>query len=666
MTRALVLVALTATSCLDFDKRIADCEAGLGSCRVDGGAPPDDAGLEDAGAPQDSGTPADAGALSDAGRPCPGFSHDGWCWVNPLPHGDGMVALSATAQNDVWALGGAGHFSHFDGVTWTDHRLVELLGREGDLRSMASVPGGFVAVGDDVGPTRFRFDGGWSPITPVTHLLEAVVVTATGVVIAVGTTNGGGVIVSGPPEGPFVDTTRPTYTGFSHVTSTSAGLFITGAASGSRVLLGPDGGERLNIPGQGQALASLFVHDEQLWCGAAAGQLFSTDLRTLVTDAGSIGPIGAVSAVATGAVLPDGTFVVGGSNEVIAEGRPGANFTNRFPTSTPFHPTIYVRAVVSAGDAGWAMAVGAAGQRFVRQGQWRWAGSALGGNVFTGFAIDGGLFFAGQGWETGTVRNDDWAITLFEDPRQNDTWSLSWSDGDAGWLADSRRVCRVNGTKCGTPRDAGFAPIAIGGSSQDNLWVVGDQGHLTQLQRNGTSVDHSLQGSNLPSFQAVVAFGEAALAFGKTGPGASRAWLLSSDGGVERYSRYEPLAADELEVYAAVRAPDGVVWFGGSNDSRSLARTYKLFPDGRLEGPATLEDTSGRVGAIASMVAAGPDDVWMLTGDGALWHATTGTIGFVETGSRAPFRHLILSEGPAGRTLWLVGMEGTLLAKRLP
>ena len=45
-------------------------------------------------------------------------SDDGWCWENPLPQGDTIFGLSATAADDIWAVGNAGLILHYDGGRW--------------------------------------------------------------------------------------------------------------------------------------------------------------------------------------------------------------------------------------------------------------------------------------------------------------------------------------------------------------------------------------------------------------------------------------------------------------------------------------------------------------------------------------------------------------------
>jgi len=46
-------------------------------------------------------------------------SDDGWCWENPLPQGDTIFGLSATAADDVWAVGQFGGIHHWNGATMT-------------------------------------------------------------------------------------------------------------------------------------------------------------------------------------------------------------------------------------------------------------------------------------------------------------------------------------------------------------------------------------------------------------------------------------------------------------------------------------------------------------------------------------------------------------------
>lgn len=49
----------------------------------------------------------------------PKCSVDGWCWVDPLPHGNGINALWFSDENDGWAAGAAGSLLRWNGTTWS-------------------------------------------------------------------------------------------------------------------------------------------------------------------------------------------------------------------------------------------------------------------------------------------------------------------------------------------------------------------------------------------------------------------------------------------------------------------------------------------------------------------------------------------------------------------
>ncbi len=48
-------------------------------------------------------------------------SVDHWCWVNPLPTGNGMVGTFGFSPTDVWAVGSAGTILHWDGKVWKSY-----------------------------------------------------------------------------------------------------------------------------------------------------------------------------------------------------------------------------------------------------------------------------------------------------------------------------------------------------------------------------------------------------------------------------------------------------------------------------------------------------------------------------------------------------------------
>ena len=77
---------------------------------LDGG--PDRASAADG--PRDGG---DAGmlALSHGAALC---ADDGWCWQNPLPHGDSLYGVWGSSPSDVWTAGQDGLVAHYDGHGW--------------------------------------------------------------------------------------------------------------------------------------------------------------------------------------------------------------------------------------------------------------------------------------------------------------------------------------------------------------------------------------------------------------------------------------------------------------------------------------------------------------------------------------------------------------------
>ena len=46
-------------------------------------------------------------------------STDGWCWENPLPQGNALLAVWGSSSNDFWIVGYGGTILHWDGTAWS-------------------------------------------------------------------------------------------------------------------------------------------------------------------------------------------------------------------------------------------------------------------------------------------------------------------------------------------------------------------------------------------------------------------------------------------------------------------------------------------------------------------------------------------------------------------
>jgi hypothetical protein len=81
----------------------------------------------------------------------PGWcSVDGWCWLEPDPHGNNLHGVHAFAADDAWAVGARGTLVHWDGESWS---RVELgVGPDVDLHAVwaAGPERMFVAADDGV------------------------------------------------------------------------------------------------------------------------------------------------------------------------------------------------------------------------------------------------------------------------------------------------------------------------------------------------------------------------------------------------------------------------------------------------------------------------------------------------------------------------------------
>lgn len=159
-----VFVTLGALSaCLDFEDAVIKCEQN-GRCapedagpadgdELDGGAPEDDAGGQDASV-EDAGFDCDAG-FHLAGPVCKGA----WCWEHPLPHGNNLTAIDGD-RDTVWLGGLASMLIRIDGCVVRQVPLPESVWIE-DLRVE---PDGSVLVSGADFFQRLTPDGTWTPV----------------------------------------------------------------------------------------------------------------------------------------------------------------------------------------------------------------------------------------------------------------------------------------------------------------------------------------------------------------------------------------------------------------------------------------------------------------------------------------------------------------------
>lgn len=62
--------------------------------------------------------PGPGDRMPGLGKVC---SADGWCWENPLPHGNGLTAVWGTDANNVWAVGSG--VMKWDGTDWSGQSI---------------------------------------------------------------------------------------------------------------------------------------------------------------------------------------------------------------------------------------------------------------------------------------------------------------------------------------------------------------------------------------------------------------------------------------------------------------------------------------------------------------------------------------------------------------
>lgn len=109
------LALLAALSPLAALVPLAACDAPARDRPAD--APPADAPEPDAPAASDP-----VALLAEVAGAC---SADGWCWQRPRPRGGRINAVYATAPDNLWMVGDAGHVLSWNGTRWREHALPE-------------------------------------------------------------------------------------------------------------------------------------------------------------------------------------------------------------------------------------------------------------------------------------------------------------------------------------------------------------------------------------------------------------------------------------------------------------------------------------------------------------------------------------------------------------
>jgi hypothetical protein len=692
MKRLLVAAACVgALGCLDFEGRLAKCDAGeLAACaplrdagEVDGGGA--DAGVVDGGA-ADAGPlvcpPVDAG-LPDGGLACPGFSYQCFCWVNPTPHGELVNQLVARGPHDVWAVGQGGQVMHFNGCAWEDHRPPELLTPDFATSvptSVGFIDGGIVVAGLGLRPWGF-VDGHWTsaPSTAEGNF-SALNVEPDGTIVAVGDSAGAGLLVEGPNLSSLVDHSSSSVDTYSSVAWGPEGRLLVGQRGRTGKLLGGDGGVLLRSDGSADStvFTSLWVEGRQAWCGGSKGQVMTYDFASASADAGSLGRDWANSYVGVHAPLPGGRMVLAGNNDLLAEGSPGdvlggtaqTIFSTAEPTPGPAHTTSAISTIVSD-DTGWAWAWETGGAHYVRsaQGQWAWDGAPLAVGLRAAVPIDGGILFVGGGNTLGAVSSAS-LVPVSSSDVGGVGWSTLWGDAVRQWVGDDDgRLCALTAGKCfSRPSGVNGAIMAIAGPAE-NLWAVGDQGVRARLYPDGGFHDFTDAAFQDVVFRAAAPFGDAVVAFADMGDGGSNGYLLHPDGGFEYWAAQPAL----FTIISAAVGPDGSLWAAGRSESlgnATQARLAHFLLDGGAEFHTIIDLSPTNpwpTGDLRALAPVGPNEVWALDEQGFLWHFTNGSAVRVETGVRADLRGLTVSTDVTGhRTLWLVGAWGAIVKYELP
>lgn len=516
---------MVVVGCIDFDGKLESCHRGAGVCSAfdaghDGGS------IVDAGASNDGGGVDGGDALA-----CPGFSYNGFCWVNPTPNGEEYLAVTGS-ENDLWVAGTAGTVMHWDGQRWDDRRLLETLGPDRidshAVTGLAPIDGGIIVVGRAIWPHVWR-NGAWVKLygSPTLHpSFNAVAVDEQGQYMAVGVGEQGGFTATGLLEAgnqPTL-TNAASFLAFENVVALpGAGGFVkTANLANGHAFIAANGSvvftyfDPAGYDHHDWGLSALFLDGfSSVWCGGDYGVTGVYDISSGVF---SPGHAGVSESLIAGAVLGDRLMFLG-NNDIFLEGSRQATLDGGL---TPLavhdviHPTTWNHAVVTS-PSGWALAVGPGGQRFKRTPGsfplWSMEGSRLKANIVGALAIDGGILFYGEGETFGTVYADSLVPRYQQGAPGSDGIDAVWIDGNNVWVSRRRgELClrTTNGCTLQSRVSEGYVTV-MAGRSAANAWAFGGEGQVARLRDAGW-VNANIDAGGAP-FTAASPMGDDVMAF---------------------------------------------------------------------------------------------------------------------------------------------------------
>ncbi len=663
-----------------------------------------DAGHFDAGPGELDAGPADAGAPDagpvDAGVDvCPGFTWQGFCWVNPTPMGEDLDALLYESDQDIWVGGAAGIIMHGavspdGGHAWTQLKVDHLLKsttRTGDIRALARVDGGLMAFGWNMAPQVFSGGTfvpwpGWNA-NPATDAVDTWSVAVNGQ----GTFQAVGLGMSGQAQ-----TITGTVSTIARSNTSGLGVFtaVVALADGGFVCAFTDQSNTSNagthsLLGTGNSTAPLIPvtqppskwdHVHALWPTPDAGLWYGGTACAVGHAPDENGPFvkqtpcdssmptilaGTWSAATNGHVLvgTNGTVFEASSSDLAL----GVTQTTRFDPVVACTTPHLSSVAVTLDGGGLVVGEGAfiAARHASSPPAWVAENVQLRSTMNGVAVVDGG--------QVVVVGNDE---TLVLPPLQGGELSIQYPGSPVPGSSTAFHAVRVIGGNVYVASDQSAvyrfdqgnlrqeaAPGAwlrlygLAGSSATDLVAVGESGAYLQKAGTWTTRTLALPDGGRPNLWGVEVRGPRTWVVG----GDLEGYLFgASDGGLPRV-----VATASRELYAIAVSPTGTVWVAGNQSlvgrldagSTALAETVL---DGECGASGCRSEAMGGLAVISD------DDVWVVGDEGIAYHWDGARWSYVETGTRRNLTGVTVADDGAGhRTLWLVGDYGTILRKRL-
>lgn len=652
-------LALAFSACRDFDKLLADCDAGRGPCAPAGGA---DGGPIDGGT-ADGGPSLDAGPLTDAGvADCsPGaaatlqeggttaFCFNGFTWENPLPQGSHLSAVWGPSPDDVWAGGVAGMLMHWNGTQWTSHqgtiRPDPPDPRLGSINSIASGRQGTWLAGDDlkphqlVGSSWIATDAG-RPSLSRWRIIALAAPEDGGSLVAL---TDAGVVLTPPAWNTLYPASGApnVLRGLALLDDGScaySGAFVAGQTSFSRVW-SCDGGA-LWTSDAGHRPGPLWAERGEFVTATTFGD--TAGVWVLHGDGGAT--------ARPSQVLNDSfeffgaTFVSSRDTGLLVGAQRTITDTWAITLSGPPADISAFRGVWAFADGG-AWAVGANGAlSHEEQGSWARHDRGFTQTLF-GLWVDddGGVFFSGEGgalFERGVAD----PVVFTNAGALRDLHRLGAAEwlvaSDDGNLYRSGSGTPVYQDPTPDPYDHALTSLLVDG---DEGWATGDNTLLHQL-RDGGWVSEAVDAGE---WWGISRAGSRFLFVG----GAGTVLVHTLDGGWASFS--EPNQSTLYGVWTIDPAVASA-WVVGNGIWRF---------DGDL-GTFTSAAVAF-TGSLYDVWGSAPDDVWAVGDDGLAFHYDGASWSLLETGTRTKFERVRTRPLPnGGRELIIVGEFGAVLRKR--